>query len=223
MRTAALGVILVRAGLSLDVAAVYRLRWPASRLAFAPSTAEALTVALLAKPALDLSVYAITDARLHAKHGHQVADAVAAAIRGGATIIQLREKELESRAFAELAAQCVAAAAGSGVPVLINDRVDIALASGAAGVHLGQGDLDAATARREHATIRRCISLWLDGGGRGSVHVGVYTLRSQIINVIAKHGSREYFARCERAVDDVERARRGFFAVVEQRRSFAVT
>ena len=81
---------------------------------------------------------------------------------------------------------------------------------------------DAATARREHATIRRCISLWLDGGGRGSVHVGVYTLRSQIINVIAKHGSREYFARCERAVDDVERARRGFFAVVEQRRSFAV-
>ena len=54
MRTAALGVILVRAGLSLDVAAVYRLRWPASRLAFAPSTAEALTVALLAKPALDL-------------------------------------------------------------------------------------------------------------------------------------------------------------------------
>ena len=101
-----------------------------------------------AKPALDLSVYAITDARLHAKHGHQVADAVAAAIRGGATIIQLREKELESRAFAALAAQCVAAAAGSGVPVLINDRVDIALASGAAGVHLGQGDLDAATARR---------------------------------------------------------------------------
>ena len=54
MRTAALGVILVRAGLSLDVAAVYRLRWPAARLAFGPSTAEALTVALLAKPALNL-------------------------------------------------------------------------------------------------------------------------------------------------------------------------
>jgi len=54
MRTAALGVILVRAGLSLDVAAVYRRRWPAARLAFGPSTAEALTVALLAKPALNL-------------------------------------------------------------------------------------------------------------------------------------------------------------------------
>ena len=56
----------------------------------------------------------------------------AAAIRGGATLVQVREKGLESRAFAELARSCVAAAAGSGVPVLINDRVDIALASGAA-------------------------------------------------------------------------------------------
>ena len=53
-------------------------------------------------------------------------------IRGGATIVQVREKGLESRAFAELARRCVAAAEGSGVPVLINDRVDIALASGAA-------------------------------------------------------------------------------------------
>jgi len=101
-----------------------------------------------ARPALDLSVYVITDAKLHAKHGHEPAAAVAAAIRGGATVVQVREKGLDSRAFAELARSCVAAAAGSGVPVLINDRVDIALASGAAGVHLGQSDLDAATARR---------------------------------------------------------------------------
>ena len=85
-----------------------------------------------ARPPLDLSVYVITDAKLHAKHGHDPAAAVAAAIRGGATLVQVREKGLESRAFAELASSCVAAAAGSGVPVLINDRVDIALASGAA-------------------------------------------------------------------------------------------
>ena len=85
-----------------------------------------------ARPPLDLSVYVITDAKLHAKHGHDPAAAVAAAIRGGATIVQVREKGLESRAFAELARSCVAAAEGSGVPVLINDRVDIALASGAA-------------------------------------------------------------------------------------------
>ena len=53
-RTAALGVILARAGLSLDVAAVWRLRWPVSRLAFAPAVIEACVVALVAAPALRL-------------------------------------------------------------------------------------------------------------------------------------------------------------------------
>ena len=53
-RTAALGIVLARAGLSLDVQAVYRLRWAIKRLAFGPATAEALVVTLLAKPALGL-------------------------------------------------------------------------------------------------------------------------------------------------------------------------
>lgn len=53
-RTAALGVILARAGVSLDLPAVWRLRWPASRLAFAPSTAEALVVTLVSQPLLGL-------------------------------------------------------------------------------------------------------------------------------------------------------------------------
>ena len=54
-RTAALGVILARAGISLDVPAMWRLRWPASRLAFAPATFEALAVTLLAVPVLGMS------------------------------------------------------------------------------------------------------------------------------------------------------------------------
>ena len=49
-----------------------------------------LTSPYLPLQALDLSVYVITDAQLHAKHGHTVADAVAAAIRGGATLVQVR-------------------------------------------------------------------------------------------------------------------------------------
>ena len=53
-RTAALGIVLARAGLSLDVKAVYRLRWAIKRLAFGPATAEALVVTLLAKPTLGL-------------------------------------------------------------------------------------------------------------------------------------------------------------------------
>ena len=53
-RTAALGVILTRAGLALDLPATWRLRWPASRLAFGPSSAEALAVTLVSKPLLGL-------------------------------------------------------------------------------------------------------------------------------------------------------------------------
>jgi len=54
MRTAALGVVLARAGLSLDTAAMWRLRWPASRLALLPSSAEMLTVTLVSHPLLGL-------------------------------------------------------------------------------------------------------------------------------------------------------------------------
>ena len=53
-RTAALGVILARAGMSLDLPAMWRLRWAASRLAFAPSTAEALIVTMVSKPLMGL-------------------------------------------------------------------------------------------------------------------------------------------------------------------------
>lgn len=168
-------------------------RWPP------PPPIVAAAAAHAPKPTLDLGVYVITDAKLNAKHGRSLRQAVEAAIAGGATIIQLREKNIDSRPFVEAARECVVvhavriehiarthprdlqpllsrstplppltsphtsttpsphthprmrahrqAAAGSGVPVLINDRIDVALASGAAGVHLGQTDMDAATAR----------------------------------------------------------------------------
>jgi thiamine-phosphate pyrophosphorylase len=69
-------------------------------------------------------------------------------VRGGATLIQLRDKERETRALVNEARGIKRALAGSRVPLLINDRVDVALASGADGVHLGRDDLDLATARR---------------------------------------------------------------------------
>lgn len=76
------------------------------------------------------------------------AEVAAAAVAGGVTLVQLRAKQASSRAFLALARRTLDALAGSGVPLLINDRVDIALASGAAGVHVGQDDLPAAEARR---------------------------------------------------------------------------
>jgi thiamine-phosphate pyrophosphorylase len=75
-------------------------------------------------------------------------DIAAAAVRGGATLVQLRDKERETRAFVNEARAIKRMLAGSRVPLLINDRVDVALACGANGVHLGRDDLDLTTARR---------------------------------------------------------------------------
>lgn len=69
-------------------------------------------------------------------------------LAGGARLLQVRAKALGSRAFLELADACVAAARPSNASVIINDRVDIARLSGAAGVHVGQDDLPPSAARR---------------------------------------------------------------------------
>lgn len=67
--------------------------------------------------------------------------------RGGASLIQVREKGLPSGEFLAMARDAVAAGRESDVKIIINDRVDIALMSGAAGVHLGQNDLPPEAAR----------------------------------------------------------------------------
>jgi thiamine-phosphate pyrophosphorylase len=77
-----------------------------------------------------------------------VAEAVALAgklVEGGACVVQLRVKRGSMRGFVELARALVAAVA---VPLIVNDRLDVALVAGAAGVHLGQDDLPLAAARR---------------------------------------------------------------------------
>ena len=63
------------------------------------------------------------------------------ALRGGTTVIQLREKDCSSREFYELGLRVKKITDAYHAPLIINDRVDIALAVGAAGVHVGQGDL----------------------------------------------------------------------------------
>lgn len=71
-----------------------------------------------------------------------------AAIAGGCTLLQLRDKAGDTRGFVERARALGAVARAGGVPLLVNDRVDVALAAGADGVHLGQEDLHPADARR---------------------------------------------------------------------------
>lgn len=94
---------------------------------------------------LDLSLYAILDpARTRGRDLAAMADAAAT---GGATLLQLRDKTAGTRAFVENARVVHKALAGR-IPLLINDRVDVALAAGADGVHVGREDMLPADARR---------------------------------------------------------------------------
>jgi thiamine-phosphate pyrophosphorylase len=94
----------------------------------------------------DWSLYLVTDRGLTGSR--PLAGVVGAAVRGGVTAVQLREKHCGTREFVELARCLKALLAPCGVPLIVNDRVDVALAAGADGVHLGQSDLDCRDARR---------------------------------------------------------------------------
>ena len=94
-----------------------------------------------------LRLYAVTD-RAWAAGTDELLAQVAAAIDGGAGIVQLREKHLDKDAFLEEAKRFVALCREKGAVSIINDDVDIALASGADGVHVGQEDLAAGRARQ---------------------------------------------------------------------------
>jgi thiamine-phosphate pyrophosphorylase len=73
---------------------------------------------------------------------------VEAACRGGATIVQLREKDRSTREYLDLARSTHEITAKYGIPLIIDDRVDVAMAIGAEGVHVGQSDMPACDARR---------------------------------------------------------------------------
>ena len=75
-------------------------------------------------------------------------DVLAAAIDGGAECVQIREKAMEAGELRRRADEVIEIARPAGVSVIVNDRIDIALAAGADGVHLGTGDLPLADARR---------------------------------------------------------------------------
>lgn len=96
-------------------------------------------------PSRTRGLYAITDAGL--LPDERLTDAVAAAIRGGARLIQYRDKSHDSARRLAQATALNALCQDHDVPLIINDDVELAFAVGAAGVHLGQDDADIATAR----------------------------------------------------------------------------
>jgi thiamine-phosphate diphosphorylase len=93
----------------------------------------------------DFSLYLVTDRGL--SRGRTTCEIVREAVAGGVTCVQLREKRCGTREFIEEARAVLAILRPLGVPLIINDRVDVALMVGADGVHLGQQDMAITDAR----------------------------------------------------------------------------
>ncbi len=108
-------------------------------------------------------IYLVTDET--ACLGRPLESVVLDAVRAGVSCVQLREKQLPTRAFLKKALDLMAILKPAKIPLIINDRVDIALASGADGVHLGQSDMPYAHARRlmgSDAIIGLSVETWAD-------------------------------------------------------------
>lgn len=101
-------------------------------------------MAMVGRRPFDPALYVVTD---HRQTFEAMRDTVLAAVSGGATMVQLRNPDLGGRALLEQARLLMGALEASGVPLIVNDRVDVAAAAGAAGVHVGQSDLPASAAR----------------------------------------------------------------------------
>ncbi|HMP75359.1 MAG TPA: thiamine phosphate synthase [Kiritimatiellia bacterium] len=110
---------------------------------------------------LPLDLYLVTDSALAAPRA--LVDVVAAAVRGGVSLVQLREKQLPAPAFTALAREVLGITRPAGVPLLINDNVEVALAAGADGVHVGQSDVPWQDVRRRlgpDAIIGLSVESW---------------------------------------------------------------
>lgn len=108
-------------------------------------------------------LYFVTDRALCGEK--PVEEVVLQAVRGGASCVQLREKEISTRSFVEEALRIKALLAPFRVPLIINDRLDVALAVGAEGVHVGQQDMPYEIARRlmgPKAIIGLSVETWAD-------------------------------------------------------------
>lgn len=95
---------------------------------------------------IDYTLYLVTDRAL--MNASSIEVAVESALEGGCTVVQLREKDLSSLEFYKMAKRVKCLTDRYSVPLIINDRVDIALAIDADGVHVGQSDLPAEVVRK---------------------------------------------------------------------------
>ena len=101
---------------------------------------------MMSRATCDLSLYLIIGPG--DTSGRAIVDVVLAAVRGGVTVVQLRRKDDAAGAFVDEARALVQVLRPLGIPLIVNDRVDVALAADADGVHVGQRDMTVADVRR---------------------------------------------------------------------------
>ena len=139
-----------------------------------------------------MRLYAVTD-RTWAHDAAGLLEQVAAAVDGGAGVVQLREKHLEDAAFLAEAERFVALCRQKGAVSIINDNVEIAVRTGADGVHVGQDDLEAGRARtllgpdKIVGATAKTVPQALEAFGQGADYLGVgaiYPTTTKVVTVI---------------------------------------
>ncbi len=149
-------------------------------------------------------LYAVTDRR---GLDMPLEKAVELALAGGVNVIQLREKNTDFTEFLALAEKLRKVTSAYGVPLIINDNVDIAIASGADGVHLGQGDGDVREARdrlggdKIIGVSARTVEQALFAKENGADYLGVGAAFSTSTKADAKHIERAMYRKIRDAVD----------------------
>lgn len=98
------------------------------------------------KKYFDLSLYLVTDREL--ANGRELEWIVSEAVKGGVTMVQLREKECSTEEFIAIAKRVKSLLLPLGIPLIINDRLDVTIAIDADGIHIGQSDLEYQTVRK---------------------------------------------------------------------------
>lgn len=157
------------------------------------------------KPEMNYTLYLCTDRQLMSTE--TIEEAVELAIQGGVTVVQLREKDCTSREFYEVAKQVKAITDAYEIPLLINDRLDIALAVGADGVHLGQTDIPVFVARdllgpdkivgATANTIEKAEEAWKSGAD----YLGVGDVFGTTTKADTKHVTLEELKKIKELVD----------------------
>ena len=154
------------------------------------------------KKQLDTTLYLVTDSSYHTEE--TFLRTVEEALKGGVTLVQLREKERSARDYLRLARRVKELTDRYQVPLLIDDRVDVAAAPDAAGVHVGQSDIPAAEARKilgpdkivgaTAKTVEQAVEAYQQGADYLGVGA-IYPTTTKVKTVLTKVSTLEEICR----------------------------